>query len=57
MDNATDLKVIANIAVGYDNVDLSGATERHIMVTNTPGVLSETAADTAMMLILAVAPG
>jgi glyoxylate reductase len=55
MDNAPGLKVIANMAVGYDNIDLSAATERHIMVTNTPGVLSETTADTAMMLILAVA--
>jgi glyoxylate reductase len=55
MDKAEGLKVIANMAVGYDNVDLSAATERRIMVTNTPGVLSETTADTAMMLILAVA--
>jgi glyoxylate reductase len=55
MDRAKELKVIANMAVGYDNVDVGAATERGIMVTNTPGVLSETTADTAMMLILAVA--
>jgi glyoxylate reductase len=55
MDSAKRLKVVANMAVGYDNVDLAAATERGIMVTNTPGVLSKTTADTAMMLILAVA--
>lgn len=55
MDSAKKLKVVANMAVGYDNIDLRAATERGIMVTNTPGVLSETTADTAMMLILAVA--
>jgi glyoxylate reductase len=55
IDNAKKLKVVANMAVGYDNVDLKAATERGIMVTNTPGILSETTADTAMMLILAVA--
>jgi glyoxylate reductase len=55
MDNAKDMKVIANMAVGYDNIDLSAATERRIMVTNTPGILSETTADTAMMLVLAAA--
>ena len=55
MDNARKLKVIGNMAVGYDNIDLAAATERGIMVTNTPGVLSETTADTTMMLILAVA--
>lgn len=55
MDCAKSLKVVANMAVGYDNVDLAAATKRGIMVTNTPGVLSGTTADTAMMLILAVA--
>lgn len=48
-----DLKVIANMAVGYDNVDLEAATERGVVVTNTPGVLDETTADTAFMLLLA----
>lgn len=50
-----DLKVIANMAVGYDNVDLEAATERGVVVTNTPGVLDETTADTAFMLLLAAA--
>jgi glyoxylate reductase len=50
-----DLKVIANLAVGYDNVDLEAAKERDIVVTNTPEVLTETTADTAFMLLLAAA--
>ncbi|MGH3087005.1 MAG: 2-hydroxyacid dehydrogenase [Rubrobacteraceae bacterium] len=56
MDAAGDkLRVIANMAVGYDNVDAEAATERNIVVTNTPGVLDETTADTAFMLLLAAA--
>jgi glyoxylate reductase len=50
-----ELKVIANMAVGYDNVDLGAATERGVIVTNTPEVLNETTADTAFMLLLAAA--
>ncbi len=56
MDAAgSGLKVIANMAVGYDNVDVAAAGERGIVVTNTPGVLDETTADTALMLLLAAA--
>jgi len=56
MDAAgSGLKVIANMAVGYDNVDVEAAGERGIVVTNTPGVLDETTADTAFMLLLAAA--
>ena len=56
MDAAgSGLKVIANMAVGYDNVDVEAAKERGIVVTNTPGVLDETTADTAFMLLLAAA--
>jgi glyoxylate reductase len=56
MDAAGDgLKVIANMAVGYDNVDLDAAGERNVVVTNTPEVLNETTADTAFMLLLAAA--
>jgi glyoxylate reductase len=56
IDAAGDrLKVIANMAVGYDNVDLKAANERGIIVTNTPEVLNETTADTAFMLMLAAA--
>ena len=56
MDAAGDgLRIIANMAVGYDNVDVEAAAERGIVVTNTPGVLDETTADTAFMLLLAAA--
>src|ERR671920_875174 len=56
MDAAGDgLKVIANMAVGYDNVDVEAATGRGVVVTNTPEVLNETTADTAFMLLLAAA--
>jgi glyoxylate reductase len=49
------LKVVANMAVGYNNVDIHAATERTIMVTNTPGVLTETTADLAWALLMAAA--
>ena len=56
MDAAGDnLRVVANMAVGYDNVDVGAATDRGIVVTNTPGVLDETTADVAFMLLLAAA--
>ena len=56
MDTAGEgLKVIANMAVGYDNVDVEAARERDIVVTNTPEVLTETTADTTFMLLLAAA--
>ena len=50
-----DLKVIANMAVGYDNVDVEAARERGVVVTNTPEVLTETTADTTFLLLLAAA--
>jgi glyoxylate reductase len=49
------LRIIANMAVGYDNIDVGAATERGVIVTNTPGVLDETTADVAFMLVLAAA--
>jgi len=56
MDAAGDgLRVIANMAVGYDNIDVEAARERGVDVTNTPGVLDETTADVAFMLVLAAA--
>jgi len=56
MDAAGDgLKVIANMAVGYDNIDVEAATKRGAVVTNTPEVLNETTADTAFLLLLAAA--
>jgi len=49
------LKVVANVAVGYDNIDVDAAAEHGIAVCNTPGVLDETTADLAFLLILAAA--
>jgi glyoxylate reductase len=48
------LKVVANVAVGYDNIDVAAATRRGIVVTNTPGVLTDATADFAWALLLAV---
>ncbi|MFO1425371.1 MAG: D-glycerate dehydrogenase [Steroidobacteraceae bacterium] len=52
---APNLRVIAQIAVGYDNIDVAAATARRIVVTNTPGVLTEATADLAFALLLATA--
>ena len=49
------LKVVANYAVGFDNIDLKAAEARHIVVTNTPGVLTEAVAEHALALTMAVA--
>lgn len=46
------LKVVANVAVGYDNIDVAACTERGIVATNTPGVLTDATADIALSLIL-----
>jgi glyoxylate reductase len=50
-----NLRIVANVAVGFDNIDLPACTERGIAVTNTPGVLDETTADFAWTLLMAVA--
>jgi glyoxylate reductase len=52
---APRLQVVANVAVGYDNIDVDAAAEHGIAVCNTPGVLDETTADLAFLLILAAA--
>jgi glyoxylate reductase len=52
---APKLRIVANVAVGYDNVDLPACTKRGVAVTNTPGVLDETTADFAWALMLSVA--
>jgi glyoxylate reductase len=49
----TDLVVVANYAVGYDNVDVSACTRRGVLVTNTPDVLTDATADLTWTLILA----
>ena len=54
MDRAKNLKVVSNYAVGYNNIDVDAATERGIMVTNTPDVLTDTTADTAFVLLMAI---
>jgi glyoxylate reductase len=46
------LRVVANVAVGYDNIDVPACAERGVTVTNTPGVLEEATADLAMALVL-----
>ncbi len=55
MDRAPGLKIISNLAVGYNNIDVAAATDRGIVVTNTPGVTTEPTADLTLGLILAVA--
>jgi len=55
MDQADNLKVVSNYAVGYNNIDMEEATKRGIRVTNTPGVLTDTTADCAFTLMMAIA--
>jgi len=55
MDEGRNLQVIANNAVGYDNIDVAAATARRIPITNTPGVLTDTTADLTWALLMAVA--
>ncbi|CAN5356763.1 D-glycerate dehydrogenase [soil metagenome] len=55
LDALPDLKTIANCAVGYDNIDVPAATERGVLVCNTPGVLTETTADFAFALVITAA--
>lgn len=52
---APKLRIAANVAVGYDNIDLDSCTKRGVVATNTPGVLDETTADFAWTLMMAVA--
>jgi len=54
-DAAPNLKIVAQMAVGFDNIDIPEATKRGIYVTNTPGVLTETTADFAWALLMAAA--
>jgi glyoxylate reductase len=55
LEKATQLKVISNMAVGYNNIDIEAAKEKGITVTNTPGVLTETTADLTFALLMATA--
>lgn len=54
-DAAPGLRMVANMGVGYNNIDVAEATRRSILVSNTPGVLTDTTADVALALILSVA--
>jgi glyoxylate reductase len=47
-----DLKAVCNVAVGYNNIDVAACKNKNILVTNTPGVLTDATADIAMALIL-----
>ena len=47
------LKVVANVAVGFDNIDVAAATRHGVLVTNTPGILDDTTADFAFTLMMA----
>ena len=55
LDRAPRLRVVSNLAVGYDNIDVPACTARGIRVGNTPGVLTETTADLAFALLMATA--
>ncbi|MBH0163633.1 D-glycerate dehydrogenase [Fictibacillus sp. 7GRE50] len=55
LDEASSVKVIANLAVGYDNIDVEAAKQKGITVCNTPDVLTDSTADLAFSLILATA--
>jgi len=55
LDAATGLKVVSNVAVGYDNIDVAAATQRGILITNTPGVVTESTADLTWSLLCSVA--
>ena len=55
IEGLAGIRVIANVAVGYDNIDVAAATRRGILVTNTPEVLTDTTADFAFTLLLAAA--
>src|SRR4030043_1942931 len=55
LDRAPNLRVVSNMAVGVDNIDVRACTKRGIPVGNTPGVLTDSTADLSMALILSAA--
>ncbi len=55
LNHAPRLRIVANMAVGYDNVDVPTLTRRGVVLTNTPGVLTETTADLTFALMLGIA--
>jgi len=52
---APKLRIVANVAVGFDNIDVAACTHRKVLASNTPGVLDDTTADFAWTLLMAVA--
>jgi glyoxylate reductase len=54
LDRAAGLKMVANCGVGYDNIDVAACTRRGVLVSNTPGVLTEATAELAWALLLAI---
>jgi len=55
LDACPELRVVSNVAVGYNNVDVAACTKRGVVVTNTPDVLTDTTADFAWSLLMATA--
>jgi glyoxylate/hydroxypyruvate/2-ketogluconate reductase len=55
LSHCPGLRIVSNIAVGYNNIDVDACTHRRVMVTNTPGVLDDTTADFTWALLLAAA--
>jgi lactate dehydrogenase-like 2-hydroxyacid dehydrogenase len=55
LSQCPELKIVSNIAVGYNNIDVPACTRHKVMVTNTPGVLDDTTADFTWTLLLAIA--
>lgn len=55
VEQAPHLRVVANVGVGYDKIDVEACTRRHILVTNTPGVVTGATADLSFALLMAVA--
>ncbi len=55
LDRAPSLKVVSNYAVGYNNIDVAAATERGVMVTNTPDVVTDATADLAWAIMMGIA--
>ena len=55
LDRASHLRMVSNCAVGFNNIDIKAATERGILVSNTPGVLTDATADITFALILSIA--
>ena len=54
LESGSDLKLVANVGVGFNNIDVAAAKERGVIVTNTPGVLTDATADLTWALILGI---